>query len=626
MDNIMIDFCANRSDFASGKVKSGLDTDKYKEKIQRQREEAACSESYETYESFTDTKYRMNVWMARRKGTYHETNGTPCQDCCISKSLPGCLVLTAADGVGSSRYSNIGANLACLTVIDAVEELLRKNDGREKRLIKGLISPDFRENIVSRWLKAVHRLIQEVPVYRNAGITDFASTLMFAIITRHNIITGILGDGQIMVLNRTAGFKIRMHDKKYTSCTQSLADPRCAREDFIVRSFSRKDFDTVILTTDGLYDSLSPGDHLYRYTVEACERFAEYGAPYQAFCYTEKGMDFRDFSRTRTQDDCTVVIAKSQEDSPAKGFSNDWKSIVRHRNASLLKGYSTDCRVYFTRTEISEDLAKGETTASKSSAWVYSYITASYTWRHKKIKKRNLSLETACLDQPFETWKYGKYTYNAYVHNEGILPLRYLLDTGMLKDSHADDGMISDLLVSLVTLQNELCKKGLRLNPSALDNLCYDSKDKKLHVRSEAITVKKRWHDNAFDLYSACFSHLLGVIAYNQSILPVFHPGYSKKGRKMMLHRYPDQSPLTLRVYRRNSCFFLKNLSAYRLTDHDISVDPGGYIFLGSTAFGTVTPRTFLLSDTSEINQDQQKKLEFTYIPLSAFYRTGEFL
>ena len=626
MDNVMIDFCTNRSDFASGRVRSDTDTDKCKRKIQGQLEEAACSESYETYDSFTDSKYRMNVWMARRKGTYHEANGTPCQDCCISRSLPGCLVLTAADGVGSSRYSNLGATFACLTVIDAVEELLRKNEGREKRLVKDLMSSDFRENIVSRWLKAIHRLIKEIPVYRNAGITDFASTLMFAVVTRHNMITGILGDGQIMVLNRIAGFKVRTHGKKYTTCVQSLADPGCAREDFIVRSFSRKDFDTVILTTDGLYDSLSPGNHLYQYTLEACERFAEYGAPYQAFCYTEKGKHCKDFSRAGTQDDCTVVIAKSLADCPAKGFSTDRKSIARHRNASLLKGYSTGCRVYFTRTEITEDSAKGEKTASKSSAWAYSYVTSSYTWRYKKIKKRNLLLETACLDQPFETWKYGKFTYNAYIHNEGILPLRYLLDTGMLKESHADDGMISDLLTSLVLLQNELCKKGLRLNPSALDNLCYDTKNKKLHVRSEAITARKKWHDNAFDLYSACFSHLLGVIAYNQFILPVFHPGYSKKGKKIMLHLFQDHSPVVLWVYRRNSCCFLKNLSAYRLTDNDITVSPGGYIFLGNTAFGTVTPRTFLLSDASETDQDHQKRLKFTYIPLSAFDRTGDFL
>ena len=630
MDSNMIDCRPDRSDGISG-------INKYQAKIQKQLEEAACSESYETYESFTDPKHKMNVWMARRKGTFHKTNGTPCQDFCISRSLAGCLVLTAADGVGSCRYSDTGSKLACHAVIDAAEELLRRNRRGENRLIKDLMCPAFRGSIVSNWLKAVDRLIKTDPAYSRADITDFASTVMFAVITRHNMVTCILGDGQIMVLNQTAGLKVRMHEKKYTSEVRSLADPQCTGEDFTIQSFSRKDFDTVILTTDGLYDSLSPGSHLYRYTLEACLRFMKNKAPYQAFCYTEKGDSYKDFSRTNTQDDCTVVIAKSLTESPAKAFLSDRISIARHRNAALLKGYSRDCRVYFTRTEKSIRLPEERTTASNPSGRSYSDVAVSYTRRNRRLEKCSLVLESACLDIPSETWEYGRYTYNAYAHNEGILPLRYLLDTGMLKenrnlpDNNADKCLTLDLLTNLVLLQDELYRQGLSLNSSALINIGYEIKNKTLHVRSEAITVRKIFHNHGSDLYSSCFSHLLGVIVFNQFILPVFRPGYREKGRKIVLHLYRENASLTLMVYRQNNCFYLKNQSTCGSMDHVHTDRFDESVFLGSTAYGTGsagerTPRTFVLSIAAGNEEDSVRRLEFIYIPLAAFDRIGEFL
>jgi serine/threonine protein phosphatase PrpC len=55
------------------------------------------------------------------QGHHHRAEGTPCQDSCLVRVLgdeaDGALVACVADGAGSSQHSEVGAGLACESVI-----------------------------------------------------------------------------------------------------------------------------------------------------------------------------------------------------------------------------------------------------------------------------------------------------------------------------------------------------------------------------------------------------------------------------------------------------------------------------------------------------------------------------
>lgn len=522
--------------------------DKHQQIVEEQVEKAKDSATYETYdfaESAADKK--LKLFTARRKGANHVLEKTPCQDYCLATSVNGCTILAVADGVSSCEYSDIGSKLACDAVVKIVS-MASKSYPSEDTLIDRFISVSFREKLVSVWIKLVMEEISKKNIQSSAEqlkeFSKYGSTIMFALITDNWIVTGNLGDGQILVFNDFYGVKLRVHGPKDSSRVRCLINECCVREDFQIEKYPRNLFNSVLLSTDGMYESLDKGTHFYDYAIQMRDRFFDrtLPEPYQAFCYKEIGEPYKDFSAMRTQDDCSVALAVD-DSSVEVDYDKIKRSILDHVQATFLRRQNADCMLFYVKYD---------------SGYADVVVSPLYSNVEKVL------LKTAEVEDELDSWCDDKYSYTLY-KNQQASTLEFMQCTGMLridKNRLYESGqMIRNLLVQLSELRRELSEKGLGLNLSALFNLSFDGK--KLYVKREALSKDIVQANRVYtEIIDRCFSHVLGILACSENSQPLFDIGYIDFGRKYyMLGNFSDKE--LGQLIRCNRITRIKNISNY---------------------------------------------------------------
>lgn len=120
-------------------------------------------------------------------GTSHTAVGIVCQDAHKIKELSnGWITAAIADGVGSSKYSDIAAKIAVDTVIDTIE--------------KGFYSSDEKSYIIKLgFITALHNIRCTARI-RGDNIRDYDTTLTVLIYDGKHISYGHVGDGGIIGL------------------------------------------------------------------------------------------------------------------------------------------------------------------------------------------------------------------------------------------------------------------------------------------------------------------------------------------------------------------------------------------------------------------------------------------
>lgn len=535
-------------DGVSSESKTATKIDKHLRIIDEQLEQAKNPDSYEIYgfrESAADKKIKL--FTARRKGTKHVLEKTPCQDYCLATAVNGCTILADADGVSSCEHSDVGSKLACDAVVKTVA-MASKSCPNESILVDRLLSVSFREKLVSTWIKLV---MEEVSKKNLSSSTEqlkefskYGSTIMFAIITNSWIVVGNLGDGQILVFNDSYGIKLRVHAPKDSSRVRCLANERCAREDFQVEKYPRTIFNGVLLSTDGMYESLDKGTHFYDYAIQMKHRFFDrlVPEPYQAFCYKEVGEPYKDFSAMRTQDDCSVALAVDDSNVDID-YARVEQSILCHTQAAFLRRQVSDCMSFYVKHNDS----------------YADVIVVPLFANDEKIK-----LNTAEIEEPFEKWQDDKYSYALYKASQSFT-LEFMQSTGLLridKNRPYESGqMIMNLLIQLSNLKKELQERGLGLNLSALFNLTFDGK--KIYVKSEALTKNVEQANKAYaEIINRCFSHVLGILECSENRQPLFDIGYIDRGRKYFMAENCTGKELG-QLIRDNRTTLIKNISTY---------------------------------------------------------------
>ena len=522
--------------------------DKHLQVIEAQLEKAKNPATYETYdfaESAADNK--LKLFTARRKGTKHVLEKTPCQDYCLATSVNGCTILADADGVSSCEHSDVGSKLACDAVVKTVA-MASKSCRNEDTLIERLMSVSFREKLVSIWIKLVMEEVSKKNIQSSAEqlkeFSKYGSTIMFAVITDSWIVAGNLGDGQILVFNDFYGVKLRVHAPKDSSRVRCLANERCAREDFQIEKYPRTLFNGVLLSTDGMYESLDKGTHYYDYAIQMRHRFFDRTSPepYQAFCYKETGEPYKDFSAMRTQDDCSVAVA-FDESRVEVDYDKVEQSILCHAQAAFLRRQNADCMSFYVKHD-SE----------------YADVVVSPLF--EVIEK--LSLKTAEIEDASDVWCDDKYSYALYKKQQAWT-LEFMQCTGMLRIDktrpYESGQMIMSLLIQLSELNRELSENGLVLNLSALFNLSFDGK--KLYVKKEALTKNKIKANSAYtEIIDRCFSHVLGILECSENKQPLFDVGYIDRGRKYYMSGNFSDKELG-QLVRDNRTTRIKNTSSY---------------------------------------------------------------
>lgn len=201
------------------------------------------------------------------RGRVHANDGTHREDAMAMAASPHLVILIAADGAGSSRWSRVGAETACRTVLDTLSPALTDPDADIGTLLR---------DAVSRSCRAI-----EAVAHRTGEPTrEFRSTLLAACWLRtphHERLHAIqVGDGA-MVARRTDGSVLRLVNDVQTEYSGEVSAflPDDNALEAVAVQHAAADVEAILVMTDGVEDPFYP---LQRHGARIVDQFYQ-GVP-----------------------------------------------------------------------------------------------------------------------------------------------------------------------------------------------------------------------------------------------------------------------------------------------------------------------------------------------------------
>lgn len=176
-------------------------------------------------------------------GLSHTKKGTDNQDSFCYQKIGNSILIAVADGVGSCVNSKLGANFA----IEAVKELHKCLEAGKLGLY---VKKSIKKFIIKEWKGKVEGLLSE-----------YSTTIKFAIIGDSNILLGGIGDGEIFASIDENFYSLLSSDDLFGNMTYSLTED-IEEEQFDVVRVSLPDDCKVVnvfLGTDGITIELQCG-------------------------------------------------------------------------------------------------------------------------------------------------------------------------------------------------------------------------------------------------------------------------------------------------------------------------------------------------------------------------------
>jgi Protein phosphatase 2C len=138
---------------------------------------------------------RWQVAAARKCGSRHEASGRNCEDAyLVVQPMPGVLVIGVADGAGSAKFAEIGANIAVENGVAQVCSGLAQAGN-------ALDAPTLRE-ILEEAMAAALTAVQMEARTRTVDSRELASTMILVIALREFIAAAQIGDGATVVADQ----------------------------------------------------------------------------------------------------------------------------------------------------------------------------------------------------------------------------------------------------------------------------------------------------------------------------------------------------------------------------------------------------------------------------------------
>lgn len=272
----------------------------------------------------------LRVSSARRTGLSHLRHGLPCQDHCLFRAIPHGAALAIADGISACESGGEGAQIACETALDMIEDESRAA-ADENALVQRLCSADFHHALRAEW---VRRIAARHPAHPAEDVQSllysYGTTLAFAAVTENYYAAFGIGDGQILFFNSTDCMKLRLVGKAGPA-PGSLIYP-----DYIQQihcgAFPRDCFDGVLLLTDGMNDALEllSADAPHRFCLQAARRAAgdDFAPPFLYEGDLPGDMRAADLSRQLGAfDDCSMLLALNP--APARALPEKIHAQIR---------------------------------------------------------------------------------------------------------------------------------------------------------------------------------------------------------------------------------------------------------------------------------------------------------
>lgn len=182
-------------------------------------------------------------------GPSHIKKNIPNQDSFLEEHGDNFDCIVVADGVGSSKYSNIGSAFICNAVVNAIKIILKQN--------KQFVIEHFIEKIKKIFLDSI------TPINTN----ECATTCLFAIHIYSKVYIGMLGDGLCSVTLENNEIKILSDDKsdKFSNITTAISE-NTKFTDWKTLEISDNEFRSVLICTDGISDDLS--ENIKKFTLD----------------------------------------------------------------------------------------------------------------------------------------------------------------------------------------------------------------------------------------------------------------------------------------------------------------------------------------------------------------------
>lgn len=249
-------------------------------------------------------------------GTSHVDGGTPCQDDCLVDVISGAageiLIAIASDGAGSAAHAENGSALACESLYAAVAEWAAAGGAVD----------DLTREAIEAWILRLRTAIEHRAAEMDAGVRDFACTLVAAIVGERAAAFLQIGDGAIVVGTDDVCEVVFWPDSgEYANMTFFTTDDDWQKH---VRFEVRKAaFDDIALMTDGLqrlalhYDTRTPHAPFFAPMFGALQKAAAgFAADLEPALVSFLGSTA---VNERTDDDKTLVLATRRAAEEAHG-------------------------------------------------------------------------------------------------------------------------------------------------------------------------------------------------------------------------------------------------------------------------------------------------------------------
>jgi hypothetical protein len=178
------------------------------------------------------------------QGSSHIKSEAPCQDAHRVERLDnGVVVAAIADGVGSSKHSDIASALAVETAVLFCIDGIKSNP-------KGDLLPLIKSAFAKAELE-----VDKFSLSKDHLITDYDTTLSLVIYDGAQVAYGHCGDGGIIGLARSGDYVAITKPQKTDG--QYVIPLRAGKDTWVVGKASGK-FASVLLATDGVYDTFFP--------------------------------------------------------------------------------------------------------------------------------------------------------------------------------------------------------------------------------------------------------------------------------------------------------------------------------------------------------------------------------
>ncbi|MBQ8080409.1 MAG: protein phosphatase 2C domain-containing protein [Clostridia bacterium] len=198
------------------------------------------------YEAIDTKEKPYALYALERQGRAHETWGAPMQDSSAAVTLPnGWAVLVAADGVGSCPKADVGSRLATESVVKYLAD--RVGTMKDASALPELLRAAYEHAC---------RAIRARAVRDGEEARAYGTTLHTAVFTGSGLYFGHVGDGGILALTAKGEYRSLTTPMKGDD-GQSVI-PLMAGPEHWVFGQAEEELQSVLLCTDGVYDTLCP--------------------------------------------------------------------------------------------------------------------------------------------------------------------------------------------------------------------------------------------------------------------------------------------------------------------------------------------------------------------------------